>query len=297
MSLLYNDKKPKPKAPGRTINEADIFDKKIYVHPERPGSTYMKDAFDDWFIKNESTNGYYVAIKDPDGSRKSKLNDELRLPSTQLRTDVPAYGKSFFGEPEKPERYIKDSSEPKLVSDAKPEPKAEPKVNSEIFTNDFLLRQQFKESSFNPKSVSPAGAAGLAQIMPDVKGDAVKAGIIKSTDSLYDPEVSAKIQKWYMTDLYNASFINKPNQSNEIRLAKTLAAYNHGRGNFLEYLNEQKKKGVDIYKGKEWMNELPRETRDYVNKILYKSNPEFERQYAKAVKTYKFKKGGLLYKK
>ena len=151
-------------------------------------------------------------------------------------------------------------------------------------SQEILRRQRFKESTFNPKAVSPAGAKGLGQIMPSVKADAVKAGIIKNEDNLFDPAVNKKVQNWYMENLYNSSFINKPNQDNKVRLAKTLAAYNWGRGNLSSYLNQQKKKGADIYNSLDWLEGLPLETRDYVQKILLKENRNFEDQLKKASK-------------
>ena len=151
-------------------------------------------------------------------------------------------------------------------------------------SQEILRRQRFKESTFNPKAVSPAGAKGLGQIMPSVKRDAIKAGIIKESDDLFDPAVNKKVQQWYMEDLYNASFINKPNQSNKVRLAKTLAAYNWGRGNLSGYLNSQKKQGADIYNSLDWLEGLPLETRDYVQKILLKENRKFEDQLKDASK-------------
>lgn len=285
MALVYNKvqkpKKEEPLAPGRVINMEDVGDRREYIYPSRPESTYMKDGFGDWFIKNPSTKGHYIAVKDPDGSRTARLNLGAQVQPTKLRMDEPIYGESFFAvdKPYKPELEKNKNTEPKG------------------FSEEYFLRQQFKESSFNPKAKSPAGAAGLAQIMPNVKADAVKAGIIKKSDDLYDPKVSAKIQKWYMNDLYNASFINVPNQSDKVRLAKSFSAYNWGRGNLLNYLNKQKEAGVDIYNSEDWINNLPEETKDYVVKILYKSNPEFEKQYSQAAKTYKFQRGGLLYNK
>tara|TARA_R110000803_G_scaffold131945_7_gene199183 strand:- start:110 stop:700 length:591 start_codon:yes stop_codon:yes gene_type:complete len=145
-------------------------------------------------------------------------------------------------------------------------------------SQEILRRQQFKESTFNPKAVSPAGAKGLGQIMPSVKRDAIKAGVIKETDNLFDPEVNKKVQQWYMEDLYNASFINKPNQDNKVRLAKTLASYNWGRGNMSDYLNKKKSQGSDIYNSLDWIEGLPLETRDYVQKILLKENTKFEQE-------------------
>lgn len=152
-------------------------------------------------------------------------------------------------------------------------------------TNEFLLRQAYKESTLNPKAKSKAGATGIAQIKQDALNDYLKANKLKSGSiDLTKPEQAIKVQKWYMNNLYNASFINKPNQTEEVRLAKTLAAYNWGRGNLANYLNEAKKKGKDIYKSLDWLSELPLETRDYVNKIALKKNEDWENEYTEAIK-------------
>lgn len=173
--------------------------------------------------------------------------------------------------------------------------KSKPTTRSGI-DKELLIRQQFKESSFNPKAKSGANARGLAQIMENVEQDALKAGVLKKGEDIYDPKVNAKVQKWYMEDLYNSSFINKPGQKEDVKKAKVLASYNYGRGNILKHLNEQKAKGVDIYNSYDWLKGLPAETTDYVEKILLKKDPKFEKEYSKAVKNYPYKKanGGWL---
>ena len=156
-------------------------------------------------------------------------------------------------------------------------------------SNELLMRQQYKESLFNPKATSESEAKGLAQLRKNVVDDAVKAGIIKKGADLYNPDTNIKVQKWYMNNLYNSSFINKPGQDEGVRQAKTLAAYNWGRGNLLDYLNSQKSKGVDIYNSYDWVNNLPKETKDYVNKIGLKTDPKFESDYSEAAKNYQYK--------
>ena len=89
-----------------------------------------------------------------------------------------------------------------------------------------------------------------------------------------------------MNDLYNASFIDKENQSEDVRLAKTLAAYNWGRGNLLNFLNEEKESS-DIYKSLDWVEKLPNETKTYINKILG-NNDQFNKDYNKAVNNEKY---------
>ena len=170
-----------------------------------------------------------------------------------------------------------------------------PKSNSNPFDDNLLIRQQFKESTFRPNAVSRAGARGLAQIKSDVESDAIKAGVIKQGDDIFNPEVNKKVQKWYMDNLFDSSFINKQgtDQPDSVKMAKTLAAYNWGRGNLLNYLNREKQKGVDIYKSYDWLNNLPKETHDYVNKILLKKDPKFEAEFSKAYKNYSYAYGGI----
>ena len=169
-------------------------------------------------------------------------------------------------------------------------------------TPELLLKQAYKESTFNPKAESPAGYKGLTQI-----GDGVIADYNRVyKDRVIDPfnmRDAVDVQEYSMNDLYNASFINKPNenQSDQVRLAKTLAAYNWGRGELKDYLEEHKKAGVDIYSSLDWTEDLPEETKDYINKILLNSDPDFEEEYKQAIENennkkylelYGLKKGG-----
>lgn len=155
-------------------------------------------------------------------------------------------------------------------------------------SDDVLLRQIYAESAFNPNAVSSAGYKGLGQIGEDVIEEYKKATGAKNVDP-FNINDNLAVQKWAMTNLYNADFINKPDQDPEIRLAKALAGYNWGRGHLSDYLSEQKKKGVDIYNSKDWMNDLPTETREYIEKILYKSNDRFNDEFKKAIGNNKYK--------
>jgi soluble lytic murein transglycosylase-like protein/LysM repeat protein len=166
------------------------------------------------------------------------------------------------------------------------------KVNEQLPTstginNDILLRQAYKESTFDPKAQSSAGYMGLAQIGDEVIKDYKKATGVQSVDA-YDPEQNAAVQRWAMNQIYNSDFVNKKNQSDEVRLAKTLASYNWGKGNVRNYLKRQKAKGVDIYNSLDWLEELPQETRDYVHKIQLRDVPEFDIQFNQAIKNKKY---------
>jgi soluble lytic murein transglycosylase-like protein len=152
--------------------------------------------------------------------------------------------------------------------------------------NDLLLRQAWKESSFRPNIKNKLGYIGLAQVGNDVIEDYKKANKVNNVNP-YNPSDAKKIQEWYMNNLYNSSFANKSNQSEEVRKAKALAAYNYGRGKVVELLNSAKSEGMDIYNSLDWLKKLPKETRDYTNKILGKDK-DFNKEYDSISKLPKY---------
>jgi soluble lytic murein transglycosylase-like protein len=91
------------------------------------------------------------------------------------------------------------------------------------------------ESSFNPTVVSPAGAQGLMQIMPEL---AAELGV----SDPFDPRQNIMAGARYLRQLLDA---------NRGNLRLTLASYNAGPGNVARY------KGVPPF----------RETREYVKRI------------------------------
>jgi soluble lytic murein transglycosylase-like protein len=110
---------------------------------------------------------------------------------------------------------------------------------------EFLHAVVAAESSYDASALSPKGAIGLMQLMPD-------------TAAMYgadpnDPEQNVDAGTRYLRDLL-LMYKDKDNQ-----LSMTLAAYNAGPGNVQKY------NGVPPY----------RETRNYVSKILrkYKQAP------------------------
>lgn len=100
-----------------------------------------------------------------------------------------------------------------------------------------LLAQAYQESKFNPKEVSPKGAVGFAQFLPDT---AKQFGL--TSVQMRDAEESAKAQVRYM------QYLKKRFGS----MNTALAAYNWGEGNVSKY-------GI---------GKLPGETTDYLNKII-----------------------------
>lgn len=83
---------------------------------------------------------------------------------------------------------------------------------------DIFARQIGQESGFNPNAVSPAGARGIAQFMPETA-----RGLGINPD---DPGQALDGAAWYMAQLV---------QNNGGDVAKALAAYNAGQGNVDKY--------------------------------------------------------------
>jgi len=107
------------------------------------------------------------------------------------------------------------------------------------------------ESSFDPRARSPAGAAGLFQLMP---ATARRYGLKTSWpwDERLKPEPSARAAAQYLEYLHS--------RFKDWRLA--LAAYNAGEGTVEELLKRQKAHSFDAI-----ATHLPAETQMYVPKV------------------------------
>ena len=130
-------------------------------------------------------------------------------------------------------------------------------ISSLLKDRPILARIIQTESSNNPDAVSPKGAAGLMQVMPDTGMqpgfgvtetlvDKDKQGNIIRDDRL-DPVKNVKFGAQYFDGLTKA-FGNERN---------ALIAYNWGAGNTRKWLKD----GGDL-------NKLPKETQVYLRKIL-----------------------------
>jgi len=120
------------------------------------------------------------------------------------------------------------------------------------------------ESEYKPNCISPSGAAGLWQFMPQT---ARKYGLEVSywVDDRYDPEKATRAAVHYLSDLYQ--------WFGDWELA--LAAYNRGEGGIGRDLQYSRSTDFDGLSGKKV---LPSETHHYVPKfmacVLIGSNPE-----------------------
>jgi hypothetical protein len=107
---------------------------------------------------------------------------------------------------------------------------------------DYFARQIEQESGFNPNSVSPSGAVGIAQFLP---GTAAGMGI-NPWDPIQALRGAAQLMANYAHQ-YGGDY------------AKALAAYNGGTGTIQNALNNC---------GANWLNCLPGETRRYIYTIM-----------------------------
>ncbi|MGQ9824170.1 MAG: lytic transglycosylase domain-containing protein [Desulfotomaculales bacterium] len=113
------------------------------------------------------------------------------------------------------------------------------------------------ESNFNPRAVSPRGARGLMQVMPETgMWAAQQVGQEEfSAEQLFNPEINIRLGSWYLADL-SREFNGNP--------VLVLAAYNGGRANVREWLAEGNlSRGQDI-------DRIPfPETRQFIRKVLW----------------------------
>ena len=154
--------------------------------------------------------------------------------------DVPTAEISAFERDDSPPPVAAETAAPEM---AKPAPKLvniPELVNSasdaQMVDADLIASVIRAESSFNPKALSPKGAQGLMQLMPDTAG---KLGV----KDAFDPRDNIEAGTRYLRELllkYNGN------------IAKALAAYNAGTHRVEQY------NGVPPY----------RETHAYVVKII-----------------------------
>jgi len=166
------------------------------------------------------------------------------------------------------------------------DPPTDPPITEETF-----LRQLMKESDFRSDVTSSAGAVSMAQITPDTFQDGLDKGYVpKGTtikDLINDHNLARQFQEAYMNDLYGRDW-NKGDD--KVKVAKSLAAYNMGPTGLVNFLNEQKAKGVDIYSEEamsEWISGLNEETKGYVNTILFGGDERFETDFEKLSSGYR----------
>jgi rubrerythrin len=124
------------------------------------------------------------------------------------------------------------------------------------------------ESSGNPNATSPKGAMGLYQVMPTTYAEvAPKIGL--PLDGAYDPENSRAAGEFYLEEQAR-KYDNNP--------VLALAAYNYGPGNVdrevLAKSKVLKEKPVSEVTYEDIKQYLPKETKNYVQKVLGLLGPQ-----------------------
>lgn len=110
----------------------------------------------------------------------------------------------------------------------------------------IMAAMAFAESTFNPNAVSRRNAQGLYQIVPSTFRQFADEG-----DDPFDPESSTKVAARYLAYLlkrYKGDY------------ERALAAYNWGPSNVNRLIR--------IHGRRRWVEHLPRETRNYLKKVL-----------------------------
>ena len=120
----------------------------------------------------------------------------------------------------------------------------------------LLMALARRESGFNPRARSGAGARGLMQLLPGTaREQAERFGMpLASTESLWDPDTNALLGAAYLRRLLDRFDGNRP---------IALAAYNAGPSRVAQWL-EAPEKPFDV-----WIESIPfHETRSYVQAVM-----------------------------
>ena len=180
----------------------------------------------------------------------TRLARDLGLTSTQLWM---AHNAPRGGAPDPASRY--------------PTPKWQP-VSGWQIDPALVYAHSLQESNFRPDVVSPAGARGLMQIMPDTaKYHAPSLNMNASYTQLAQPEVNMAYGQRTLQALRDSS-------GTQGLLPKVMAAYNAGLTPITRWNTEVRDQGDPLL----WMESIPYwETRGYVN-IVMRNYWMYERQ-------------------
>jgi len=169
---------------------------------------------------------------------KVDLADAVKTHSTQEEDPAIKVNKKGWANAE---YYKENTSIRGITNDNKPLVKTmnQDLVNSQLdnyqntnFTEDQFLSQIWKESGGDKSVVSPRGAMGVAQFLPDTFKWAKEKGWIPETAKITDEAASSLAQKRYMDYLYtDINNVASATDKTE-RQARAFSAYNMGPTNF-----------------------------------------------------------------
>lgn len=162
----------------------------------------------------------------------------------------------------------------------------EVKDNPPIISDDVLLRQLFKESSFRSDATSSADARGIAQFRPITIKEMKRLGIVDDNFDPYDLNQAIPAQRAYMEYLSQRPQLTQG--SDDSINSKILFAYNRGITGAVKELTDLKNKGVDIYDNTDWVDQINNESSDYINKIYLRNNEKFNKEFDSIIQNSKY---------
>lgn len=105
--------------------------------------------------------------------------------------------------------------------------------------NEIRNRQAWAESAGDDRAISPAGAMGKFQIMPNtLNAYQEKVG---TKGDINDPDYNGQVRDWQVNNLLKSNTIIGGNPSDSVMVGKMLAAYNWGQGRLGNALEKAKK--------------------------------------------------------
>jgi soluble lytic murein transglycosylase-like protein len=136
-----------------------------------------------------------------------------------------------------------------------------------IDLNRMIDRQMAVESSYLPGRTSSAGATGLGQFRPIAQKEVVRLGIMPEGWDPNDPQQARDAMYGYMENLYDREWVHAGDSDPMVAYAKAAFAYNAGEGTAVSELNRLKKQGYDIYNSLDWIKEINKESREYIEQL------------------------------
>ncbi len=122
----------------------------------------------------------------------------------------------------------------------------------------LVMAIAWNESRFEPRALSPSGARGIMQIMPDT----AERMMVGSSGSLYDAQASVTLGDLYIHKLSSMNGIDG-------NLLLVIAGYNCGPGKVQQLYNDAQRNSIVGKDPLLFIETLPlKETRDYVQKVL-----------------------------
>tara|TARA_R110002012_G_scaffold313039_1_gene524309 strand:- start:224 stop:2602 length:2379 start_codon:yes stop_codon:yes gene_type:complete len=250
-----------------------LLDYDVAINNQRRGITNIKPINDSWEIvfptnkqlKSSIGNNGMFDMTDPNIYKQEGGEEREEFIAPFSKEDWEYYRSKFPRIPYPP---------PGITPTPEPESEPEPVVPSTSgITPELLFSQAWVESKLDPLTKNKKGYMGLGQIGKGVIEDYKKANKVSELDP-FNPQDNYNVQNWYMNNIYNSEWVDKPNQSDNVRLAKTLAGYSLGPTKARRYFTKFREDGKDIYNSFEWLDDLPDETSKYIKMILQGESTE-----------------------